>query len=283
MRWMLIVAAPLCCMPALALAAPAPLRSQGEAYARAGGGLLYREVHWQQAEGQAEARMVLYLCPDGRPFARKWMPATTLAQTPAFDFEDRRSGQAGSVRLAGADVEVVWQEDRTATPRRQRLPLAPAAVIDAGFDAGIRAAWAPLMSGAPVAMNFLMPGRQRWVPVRVQRSAATRWHDQPAEVLRVSVDAWYGFAAPSLSLVYASADRRLLAFRGTSNVRDASGRYPAVEIRFAQPPVPATASAWRADRERPLVADCAAPPAGQDKAPGITSARGAASDRAFTP
>ncbi len=64
----------LLCLPHAALAAPW-LRNEGVATS-AQGDLLYREVHWRRGPSEGAERWVLYQCPDGRPFARKHLPAS---------------------------------------------------------------------------------------------------------------------------------------------------------------------------------------------------------------
>ncbi|WP_373848279.1 hypothetical protein, partial [Achromobacter insuavis] len=65
----------------LALILPlAPLGAQaanehylGYAYAPHGGAERYREEHWVVRDGARQTRLVLYRCPDGAAFARKWV------------------------------------------------------------------------------------------------------------------------------------------------------------------------------------------------------------------
>ena len=47
----------------------------------------------EHRDGDAARRVVLYQCPDGRPFARKHLPATSQVQARGYTLEDRRSGQ----------------------------------------------------------------------------------------------------------------------------------------------------------------------------------------------
>ena len=72
----------------------------------------------------------------------------------------------------------------------------------------------------------------------------------------VRLDTWFGAVAPRLSLVYADADRRLLEFRGTSNLRDARGDYPQVTVRFPAPAMEQPEQRWRDELQRPLVSSC---------------------------
>lgn len=245
----------LLCMPGAVGAAPL-LRSEGVA-TLAGGAVAYREVHWQRGASDGSERWVEYLCPGGQPFARKQMPAAAgHAQARGYVLQDLRSGQAARIVVDAGQVQVEWKEDASASPRVKPLALPAEAVIDAGFDAAVRRHWATLVAGTPVSLPFLVPGRQRFYPVQVQYRGATRWQGLPAHAIEVKLDTWFGAVAPRLSLVYADADRRLLEFRGTSNLRDARGDYPQVTVRFPAAPSPQPEQQWRADLLRPLVRTC---------------------------
>lgn len=248
----------LLCLPHAALAAPW-LRSEGVATS-AQGDLLYREVHWRREATEGAERWVLYQCPDGQPFARKHLPASTRPQARGYTLEDRRSGQQATVEAAGDSVSISWKEDSTSPLRQRRLELPPAAVIDAGFDAAVRLHWPALLRGERITLPFLVPGRQRYFPVQVRRTGPLRWQDIDAQSIEVSLDTWYGGIAPRLALVYANADRRLLEFHGTSNLRDARGTYPLVTVRFSLPAAERTASEWQAAWAHPLVERCVVTP-----------------------
>ncbi|WP_269791081.1 hypothetical protein [Stenotrophomonas sp. Iso1] len=184
----------LLCLPLAASAAPL-LRSEGVATTTAGT-VAYREVHWQRGAGEAGERWVQYLCPGGEPFARKQLRVSGPVQAPGYRLEDRRSGQAASIEITDSGVQLSWKEDTQARTRTQRLPLPADAVIDAGFDAAVRSHWQRLMQGERLALQFLVPGRQRYYPVQVQRTGAVRWQGMPAQSIEVQLDAWYGEIAP---------------------------------------------------------------------------------------
>ena len=69
--------------------------------------------------------------------------------------------------------------------------------------------------------------------MQVRHTGPVRWQGIDGQAIEVSLDTWYGGIAPRLSLVYASTDRRLLEFRGTSNLRDTRGTYPQVTVPLA--------------------------------------------------
>lgn len=244
----------LLCLPHVVMANPW-LRTEGIA-TTSQGDVVYREVHWQRGAVEGSELWVLYQCPNGRPFARKHLPATTRPQARAYVLEDRRSGQMAAVQVADGTVSVGWKEDAGSSPRQRGLALPPEAVIDAGFDAAVRLHWPALMRGQRVSLAFLLPGRQRFYPVEVRRSGPVQWRGISAHSIEVSLDTWYGGVAPRLSLVYADADRRLLEFRGTSNLRDAHGAYPQVVVRFSSVPDQRPASEWQQAWAQPLIDKC---------------------------
>ena len=242
-----------------ALCVTLPARSEGavgvrveEADVTGGDGrVLYRESHYVDAASRS-GRWVLYRCPDGRPFARKRVQGGGVA--PDFLMEDGRDGYREGVRSSGRLREAFLTEGgRT---RSTALDVGDGAVIDAGFDAAVRRHWDDLLRGRPVRLQFLVPARQRFFPVEVRRAGPVQWQGLAAERLRMRLATWFGFAVPEVELVYARADRRLLEFRGTGNVRDARGENPQVRIAFPKAPRPAGAAEFAAVRRMPLDGRC---------------------------
>ena len=230
------------------------LREQGDAHSADGGRLLYREVHYFAPDG-ASGRWVLYRCPDGGVFARKHVLASAQAAAPNFALDDGRDGYREGVRGArGARSVYVGQGGHPEDTRALAVPAD--GVIDAGFDAAVRAHWAELMRGEALRMQFLVPSRQRFFPVRVQRSGTIDWRGVAAEKLRMRLDTWFGFALPDVVLVYARDDHRLLEFDGTGNVRDARGRNPQVQIVFAGRPASVPAEELAQALALPLDGHC---------------------------
>jgi hypothetical protein len=245
------LAAALACAPAAANA----LREDARVHAVDSGRLLYRETHWT-TPGPKPERWVLYRCADGRPFARKRVLATAAPASPDFALEDARDGYREGVRGATGSRSVFVRAPGKAESSRA-VSVPEDGVIDAGFDAAVRRHWRTLLGGAPLRLQFLVPSRQRFFPVKLQRVASIDWNGIPAERLRMRVDAWFGFAVPEVNLVYARDDRRLLEFAGTGNLRDGRGHYPQVRITFDQAPRPATAQEIAEVRALPLNGRCA--------------------------
>lgn len=232
-------------------------RYEGLAYAKAGGRLVYRELHWRYEEQGSAARLVVYRCPDGTPFARKRLRMTGEASTPEFDFVDGRDGYREGVRGDGNRREVFVQAGADAGTQRRTLQIRPDSVVDAGFDALIRTRWDDLLAGHSVDAAFLLPSRFDFLDVSIRKLAPAGAGDALVR-LRMELDAWYGFAAPQTDLAYRASDRWLLRFEGIGSIRDARGRNQAVRIEF--PPGLHAATVDRAEVDAalalPLTGQC---------------------------
>jgi hypothetical protein len=204
--------------------------SEGTAYRLDDGAPAYREVHMLYESGGDPARLVLYRCMDGSAFARKILVERTAVTTPDFDFVDGRTGYREGVRTLKGRREVYWRKSADAAERTKLLDIPANAVIDAGFDAMVRAHWSSFSTNAGLSASFLLPSAMRFLKVKIERVKKT-----PAagvSHLRMKLDTWYGFAVPDTELDYRDSDRLLQRFKGIGSIRDAHGRNQAVRIEF---------------------------------------------------
>ncbi|WCE03791.1 hypothetical protein [Pseudoxanthomonas sp. JBR18] len=228
-------------------AVPGVTHYEGKAYA-ASGRMLYTESHWIGEGGQ---RTVLYRCPNGQPFARKRVSDGSAA--PDFELVDARSRYREGVRGHGSARKVFSATD--GKERSAVLPRASAQVIDAGFDRYVRDHWTALAKDQDTRIAFLVPARQANLDLRIAAGAAK---DRTRQ-FRLTLDAWYGGIAPSITVTYDNDSRRLLRFEGVGNIRDAKGRYPKVRIEFPANTVgTATQAQMQEASSMPLVSTCAA-------------------------
>lgn len=223
---------------------------EGLAYEKKNGKLLYRESHWLQ-DGQ---RVVLYRCPDGRPFARKKVLGASAA--PDFELVDARDGYREGVRTR-AGVREVYSRDAAGVAEKSKvLPYTGNQVIDAGFDAYVRQQWDALASPDKQRIAFLVPSRLQDMDFKLSPLAG----NATSRRYGLALDAWYGGIVPSLTVTYATTDRRLLRFEGIGNIRTAAGKYPTVRIEF---PTEKRSAATNADlavaANAPLVRSCSSP------------------------
>ncbi len=222
------------------------------------GEVVYREEHWLYEINGVPTRLVLYRCPSGEPFARKLVSELPDAQAPDFELIDARDGYREGVRTREGHREVYVQTRASAPLQSAPLPTRQDAVVDAGFDAYVRAHWAALAAGRHLRVPFLVPSRLGYLDLSLNGTAQSSVDGQPATNLRMSLDAWYGFVAPSIDLTYRTEGRHLRRFEGLSNIHNGSGGEQRVRIEFpptAQFPPPGE-SEIDAAAASPLVERC---------------------------
>ena len=268
-----VVLAALSVAMAMTLLAPAAGAAEGrnvlsseQADARdpSSGHLVYREQHLlrRDAAGRLLERLVLYRCPDGRPFARKHMDYRGALLAPAFGLEDARTGYREGLRRTPMP-QLYVRASRNAGERS--APLRGADVVaDAGFDEFVRAHWAALASGHAVPMDFAVPARLRSYRFSLARVGQARIGGEDAMRLRLRLDGWLAWLAPDMNVAYGLQSRRLLRFEGVSNLADpAGGRNWLVRIEFGAPPRPPTDADW-AQADAAVLSACAATDTARD-------------------
>ncbi len=196
-----------------AAGAPVALAMQavGTAFSTDGEQPLYREYH--SCEPGTGSCTVEYRHPEGEVFARKWLDYSESARAPSLRFEDLRSGQQLSVESEAISAGVV---------------------IDAGFDNFVRERWESLYAGEAVAFEFLPADRSK--PFAMEASRLDEC-DAGRMCLRVAPDSWLlSLFGGAIELVYSEDERRLLEFRGISNIRDGEGGLQTVLIKYRYSP-----------------------------------------------
>jgi hypothetical protein len=215
-----------------AVDASAADRYEGIAYVRGTDRVAYRETDWLFERSGVAERLTLYRCPGGAPFARKHVRDVPSATAPDFDFEDARDGYREGVRGDGGARQIFVQESAHAPLVVKPLPARPGAVLDAGFDAYVRAHWRELSAGDALRFPFLIPSHFDYLELKISSSHDAVVDGRPVRQLRMGLAAWYGFAIPSIALTYDRDGHRLQEFQGIGTVRDAAGHNQNVRIVF---------------------------------------------------
>lgn len=187
--------------------------------------LLYTESHWTRLEaGLPVRRTVLYRCPDGTAFARKEISYSPSPLAPTFRFTDVRLGYQEGLRWRDGRPEL-WTSGRDGE-RAQVLTNRSDLVADAGFDMFIRSRWPQLSAGQRQSLRFAVPARQASYAFSLRLGEAVRYREQPAQTFRLVLDGLAGLVAPEIEVTYGRDSRRLLRFRGLSNILDDAGEKP---------------------------------------------------------
>jgi hypothetical protein len=244
----------LLCAP---LAAPAAdLTFSGRARDLETGALLYVESHAVSGSGgPRETRVVSYLCTNGATFARKTLDFGDAREAPAFALDDARSGMSEGLERDGRGLNVYTRE-RGAALRSKPLGNVAGMVADAGFDEFVRARWDALETGNALVVPFLVPSRLDTVKFRVRKTGETTIGGEAANVFRLSVASPLGWFLPDIDVSYRKGDRRLLRYRGITNLRDGEGAMIAAQIDFSDADRSAAAVDFAALRAQPLTGSC---------------------------
>lgn len=215
---------------------------------------LYREQHWVRSEGERRLeRLVLYRCPDGTAFGRKFVDYRVSPVAPAFRFDDQRSGYREGLRQGATPTVFVRRPGQT-TERSAGLSSRQL-VADAGFDEFVRRHWTPLVAGETVSLDFAVPSRLESIGFSVRRVGQTRIAGEAAWTFRLRLGGVLGWLVPHVDVSYGQTSRRLLRFEGLSNLRDDAGDDPlSARIDFLLPPRSAEEAQWRAGLTAPLSA-----------------------------
>jgi hypothetical protein len=229
LRQLLIIA---CAVAVTPLPAWAAERYEGLAYVRGTDRLAYRETDWLFTRDGVSQRLTLYRCADGQPFARKQVRDTPSGIAPDFEFVDGRDGYRVGVRTRAGSRQIFVQQNARAPTVVRPLPSDADGVIDAGFDAFIRARWGEFSAGRSTRIPFLVPDDFKYINFRIAQTANGTLAGRPVKELKMTLNAWYGFALPSIDVSYDPGGHRLEEYQGIGYIRDGSGHNQNVRIEF---------------------------------------------------
>lgn len=227
------------------------LKLHGYAYDLESNRFLYTEVHEQRIVGDRWIGGTIdYYAADGSPLGRKTMDFSQDPFVPVYRLDLKaRGGYMESITgLTPGTIEMAKQGYGEKAVERASVKRAAAIAADSGFHTFIRANFPDLVAGKTVTFMFAVAGSLDAFRFRIKRLGDTTFEGRPAVKLGVEPDSLLRLLFDRLELTYEPEDRKLVEYRGVSNVHD-----------------PATGEAWNVriiyPTQRP--ADAPAPPAGR--------------------
>jgi hypothetical protein len=223
----------------------------GTAYSLDNDQILYREDHTlTMKDGQPIKRTTLYYDADNQLFAEKNNryrsqfnnsdsnnsgsnnTGSDNSATPDFMLTDDRYGYSESMEQDGKRWRVEYKEPEESGNKILSKPdYTP--VIDAGFDEFVRAHWNDLMEGDTVNFSFAVPSRLEWIDFRLIPLAQK---DGTLTVEMRLKSRWIAWLLDPVFLTYDIKSKRLLTYRGLTNIRTMNGDGIKAEIRYTYPP-----------------------------------------------
>jgi hypothetical protein len=242
------------------------IRYSGTAYSLDDDQILYREDHTlTMKDGQPIERTTLYYDADNQLFAEKNnryrsqfnnpdshnldsnnLDSNNLDSnnpdsnnagsgnpaTPDFMLTDDRYGYSESMEQDGKRWRVEYKEPKESGNKILSKPdYTP--VIDAGFDEFVRAHWSDLMEGDTINFSFAVPSRLEWIDFRLIPLAQK---DGTLTVEMRLKSRWIAWLLDPVFLSYDIKSKRLLTYRGLTNIRTIDGDGIKAEIRYEYPP-----------------------------------------------
>lgn len=214
----------------------------GYAYDLDSGDYLYTEVHQPRTEGDREVSSTIrYYAADGSLLGTKTLDYRADPYVPKFRFDLPQEGYAEGITANGERIEMLKISGPGKPEKRKSVVRDGLMVADSGFHHAVQDSLPRLLNGEEVSFRFVVAGQLDTFRFKVSRVGETRFEERPAVKLLVQADSLLRYLAPDLQLLYDPSSRRLLEYRGISNVHDpVTGKaYNARIDYFSTPPADA--------------------------------------------
>lgn len=237
----LILLTGLASTPSLATSENA-VRVIGQAYDLENDEFLYREVYC--ANGDPDEMEVIYRDDADAMIAHKLLDYRSGSTTPSFVQQNFYSSEVIEVALRDDEVRMAVIDAASSEPKKivtekadSKLPV----VIDAGFDEFVRANWDSLLEGEKKYFMFPFAERSSLLELRIKRSGCS-YETTSDQCFKLELSNWLVrmLVAP-IELGYDPEKKRLLRYRGLSNIGDGKGNGSIVDIRYLYQDLPALA------------------------------------------
>ena len=213
---------------------------RGYAYDLASGKFLYTEVHRQVVEGPRWLGGTIdYYAPDGSRIGHKTLDFSQDPYVPVYQLDLTTGGgyMEGIAALTPDRIEMKKQGYGSAAVRKAAVARRGAMVADSGFHSFLRDRFPDLLAGKTVEFTFAVSGELDSFRFRARRIADGTFEGKAAVQLKVEPSTWLRLLAAPLFVLYDSEQRRLLEYRGISNLHDPRTR-EAYNVRIVYPSVP---------------------------------------------
>ena len=223
-----------------AAAAPTTHTFRGYAYDLDNGKFLYTEVHRQAIEGDRWLGGTIdYYAPDGSRIGHKTLDFSQDPYVPVYQLDLTTAGgyMEGIAALTPDRIEMKKKGYGSTAVRKAAVARRGAMVADSGFHSFLRDRFPDLLAGKTVEFNFAVSGELDSFRFRARRIADGAFEGKPAVQFKVEPSTWLRLLAAPLFILYDPEQRRLLEYRGISNLHDPRTR-EAYNVRIVYPSVP---------------------------------------------
>ena len=194
-------------------------RFYGYAFDLASDEYLYTEVHEQVIEdGVWKRGSIHYFAPDGSEIGKKTLDFSKDEAVPLYRFDMPNQNYAEGISEVGDQVQLFKINDGKRSEKSIRREDNLAA--DSGFHTVLRDNFDALMAGDTVRMRLAVAGNLDSYRFRAKKVGETTFDGKPAVALKIELDSLLRLLVDDLQLVYEPEERRLMEYRGISNVHN---------------------------------------------------------------
>lgn len=199
-----------------------------------GGEIVYTEVHRMlYQESRPRRNQTRYLNAEGQQFAILESNFTPHPYVPSYRFKDMRFGRSEGTVVEDGLVRLYWRRSADAAIKARTLPLTDNMITGQGLHVFLQDHLQKLVDRDVVEkVNFLIPLEGEQYPFRIRH--LTGPGSSPGTVsFRVEIDNWFlRLFAPYIEVRYHRATKRLLYYKGPSNLLDANREVQNVTITY---------------------------------------------------
>lgn len=216
------------------------LRFYGYAYDLKTNRYLYTEAHRQRLrDGRWIDGAVRYYDPDGQLIGSKTLDFQADPFVPVYRLDLPQSGYFEAITAVGERIEMAKREKTGAPVKTASVPRTPPICGDAGFHACIYAHFPELMAGQTLNFSFAVAGNLDVYKFRARRDGEAEFEGRKVVRLRLEPDSVLRWFVDPLEALYDPDGRRLVEYRGVSNLHDPKhGKPYTVRIAYYREPPP---------------------------------------------
>lgn len=196
---------------------------------------LYTEVHEQRVvDGEWISGRTRFYTPDGVEFGRKTLDFAHDPFVPVYRLD---FGRDYTEEITAVGAQVTMARRVGARSKSVRVDKTGLWCADSGLLRLLRARFEALQRGETLSFRLAAPSRLGHYRFRARRIEDAPFDGQPAVRIRVEMDSMLNLLAGPLLFTFEPTQRRLLEFRGATNVRDpATGDTYTVRTVYATVP-----------------------------------------------
>lgn len=231
-------------LPAAVLAQESRVSFRGYAYDLASNRFIYNELHEQTLVGERwTGGSIAYYAPDGTLIAHKTLDFRADPHVPLYRLELKgRGGYVEGITAVTAErIEMMRQGYGETTPRLKAIQRPSPVTADSGFHVFIRDHFAALVDGGRLPFSFAVASELGSFKFRARRIENGTFEDRPVVRFVIEPDSLLRWLVDPLEISYDPEQRKLLEYRGMSNIHDpATGKAYIVRVIYpSRPPADA--------------------------------------------